>query len=160
VAAWQRSNITERHEKGIGSISFKRLLMAGGAGAVVAMLGGRIIGFFPSCLSAGVILAVVLVITHPVEGMPLLAFALRSLRGLATVAAVHKQEGSLSLVGQALRVSPEEGVLHADEAYDAEWQDEEQDDLLDAEWEYLGGFADARSEGLSAAENPFHKGGA
>ncbi len=157
VTAWQRSNIVERHEKGIGSISFKRLLVAGLTGALVALAGGRMVGFFPACLSAGVVLCLVLIITHPLEGMPLFVFALRSLRGLLTAAAVRHESGSLSLAGQALRVSPEEGILHADTVYDAAWEDEEQEDLLDADWEYLGGFGDAGGEGLSAAENPFRK---
>jgi hypothetical protein len=160
MTAWQRSRITERSEKGLGPISFKRLLLAGGAGGIVAMVGGRVIGFVPSCLSAALVLGLVLGVTHPVEGRPLFAFALRSLRGLATVAAVHRREGSLSLAGRLMKVTPEEGILHAAAVYDAEWEDEEQDDLLDAGWEYLGGFADAGREGLSAAEDPFKKGAA
>jgi len=160
VTAWQRSNITVRHEKGIGAVSFRRLLVAGGAGAIVALVSGRLVGFFPSCLGAGVVLAVVLVITHPVEGMPLFAFSLRNLRGLATVAAATRQTDSLSVIGRALRVTPEEGILQADAAFDSEWENEETEDLLDGDWEYLGRFADAPREGLSAAENPFKgKGG-
>ena len=45
MTAWQRSNITVRSEKGIGAISFKRLLIAGGTGGLVAMIGGRVAGF-------------------------------------------------------------------------------------------------------------------
>jgi hypothetical protein len=155
MTAWQRSNITERAEKGIGPISFKRLLMAGGAAGIVALIGGRVLGFASSCLSAAIVLAFVLVITHPVEGLPLFAFGLRTLRGLATVAAIHDQQGTLSTVGRVMQVSPQDGVLHADEVYEAIWQDEQDEDLLDAEWEYLGGFADVKSEGLAAADNPF-----
>src|SRR5687768_4186538 len=81
MTAWQRSNITVRTEKGIGPVSLKRLLLAGGIAGIVAMISGRIIGFFPSCLSAGVVLALVLVISHPVEGLPLFAFSLRTLKG-------------------------------------------------------------------------------
>ena len=155
MTAWQRSNITERAEKGIGPISFKRLLLAGGASGIVAIVGGRAMGFIPSCLSGVIILTFVLVITHPVEGMPLLAFALRSLHGLATVAAIHDTEGIMSNVGQAMRVSPEDGILQADAVFDAVWEDEHEEDLVDAEWEYLGGFEDVRGEGLAAADNPF-----
>jgi hypothetical protein len=155
MAAWQRSNITERTEKGIGPISFKRLLLAGGAAAIVALVGGRALGFAPSCLSAAIVLAFVLVITHPVEGLPLLAFSLRTLRGLATVAAIHDQEGTLSTVGRVMQVSPQDGILQANDVYESIWEDEQDEDLLDAEWEYLGGFEDVKSEGLSATDNPF-----
>ena len=155
MTAWQRSNITERAEKGMGPISFKRLLLAGGSAGIVAMIGGRALGFAPSCLSAAVVLALVLVITHPVEGMPLLTFSLRTLRGLATVAAIHDQEGVMSAVGRAMQVSPQDGVLLANDVYDAIWEDERGEDLLDADWEYLGGYADVMGEGLSAADDPF-----
>lgn len=155
MTAWQRSNITVRTEKGIGPISFKRLLLAGGTAGIIAMISGRIIGFFPSCLSAGIVLALVLIVTHPVEGLPLFAFALRTLRGLATIAAFQDAGGSTGAVGQALRVSPQEGILDADAAYGAEWHDEDAEDLLDGDWEYLGSFSDVKSQGLSAAENPF-----
>ncbi len=155
MTAWQRSNITDRAEKGIGPISFKRLLLAGGAAAIVALIGGRVMGFASSCLSAAIVLAFVLMLTHPVEGLPLFAFGLRTLRGLATVAAIHDTEGMMSNVGRAMRVSPQDGLLEADEVYDAIWEDEREIDLLDAEWEYLGGFEDVGGEGLAATENPF-----
>ena len=119
-----------------------------------------VVGSGPNGLSAAIVLTFVLVLTHPVEGLPLFAFGLRTLRGLATVAAIHDQEGVMSNVGRAMRVSPLDGLLEADEVYDAIWEDEREIDLLDAEWEYLGGFEDVRGEGLAAAENPFvgHKG--
>jgi hypothetical protein len=155
MTAWQRSNITDRAEKGIGPISFKRLLLAGGSAAIVAMISGRVMGFAPSCLSAAIILAFVLTLTHPVEGMPLFAFGLRTLRGLATVAAIHDTEGIMSTMGHAMQVSPQDGMLEADRVYDAIWEDEHEVDLLDGEWEYLGSFEDVGGEGLAAADNPF-----
>lgn len=155
MTAWQRSNITVRTEKGIGPVSFKRLLLAGGTAGIIAMISGRIIGFFPSCLSAGVVLALVLIVTHPVEGLPLFAFTLRTVRGLATIAAFHDQGGSISVVGQVMRVSPQDGILDADTAYGTEWHDGEAEDLLDGEWEYLGSFTDVKGRGLAAADNPF-----
>ncbi len=158
MTAWQRSKITERSEKGLGSVSFKRLLLAGGVGGLVAMIGGRVAGFIPSCLSAALVLGLALLITHPVEGMPLLVFALRTLRGLATAAGLHHTQGALALAGQIMQVTPDEGLLHADAVYHAPWEDTGLDDPLDAGWEYLGRFADAGREGLAAAENPFQQG--
>jgi hypothetical protein len=54
-----------------------------------------------------------------------------------------------------LKVSPDEGRLEAGSAYDPAWKDGEDEDPLPADWEYLGRFADAGREGLSAAHNPF-----
>jgi hypothetical protein len=155
MTAWQRSNITLRSEKGFGPISFKRLLIAGGTGGLIAMIGGRVIGFGPGCLSAFIVLVVMLVITHPVEGLPLFSALLRSLRGLAAVGARQGRGGLLSLVGRVMQVSAEDGMLDADDAYDMTWEVENEDDVLDSDWEYLGGFADVKREGLSAAANPF-----
>lgn len=157
MTAWQRSNIVQRSEKGIGAISFKRLLLAGAAGGIVAMLGGRVIGFLPSCLGAGIVLALVLAISHPVEGLALYAFSLRTLRGLATLAVLHQRGGPLARLGGLLKVSASEGTLQASQAYGAAWQDDSDgsQDTLGGEWEYLGGFGDAGGEGLSAIDNPF-----
>jgi hypothetical protein len=155
MTAWQRSNITQRSEKGLGAISFKRLLIAGGTGGLVAMIGGRVAGFAPSCVGALVVLAVVLAITHPVEGLPLFGALLRSLRGLVAIALRHGRGGLSSFAGRVLQVAPEDGMLDADEVYDMTWEADSDDGLLDTDWEYLGGFADVQREGLSAAENPF-----
>jgi hypothetical protein len=144
MTAWQRSNITERAEKGFGPISFKRLLLAGGAAGIVAMLGGRALGFAPSCLSAAVVLALVLIITHPVEGMPLLTFSLRTLRGLATWL-IHDQEGVISTAGQPCR-SPPDGVLLADDVYDAIWETRG-DDLPDVIGNTWAGTPTSRAKG-------------
>lgn len=159
MTAWQRSNITVRSEKGLGPISFKRLLIAGGTGGLIAMIGGRVIGFGASCASALLVLVLVLVITHPIEGLPLFSTLLRSLRGLAAVGARQGRGGLLALIGRALQVTAADGMLDANDAYDMTWEVEHEDDLLDVDWEYLGGFADVKREGLSAAENPFTKHG-
>jgi hypothetical protein len=52
MTAKMKSRITERQEKGLGPISFKRLLMAGGAGVMSAMILTKMIGFFPGCAGA------------------------------------------------------------------------------------------------------------
>ena len=155
MTSWQRSNILVREEKGIASVSFKRLLMAGGGGAMVAMIGSRIVGFAPACLGAVVILVVVLVITHPIEGLALLNYAIRTLRGWVTLAAIHSRGGILRTLGRAMRIAPDEGILQADRVYDAVFEDQSPDTLLDEEWAYLGGFSDVDDEGLAAVDDPF-----
>jgi hypothetical protein len=155
MTSWQRGNILKRAEKGIGPVSFKRLLMAGGAGALVAMLGSRLLGFTPACLSAGVVLAVALAITHPVEGLALLAYAAQVLRGWVALAALHGRGGALGALGRALHVAPDEGVLQADQVYGAAGEDDGGEPLLGGEWAYLGGFADVDDRGLAAVDDPF-----
>jgi hypothetical protein len=150
MTAWQRSNITERTEKGIGAVSFKRLLAAAGAGGIVAMIGGRVIGFLPACAGGAAVLVVVLVITHPVEGLPLFAAALRTLRGLAAM-------GRSSLLARLMQVEEGAGKLDGDVVFDTAAEPEETDDDLDEEWEYLGSFGDVGREGLSAEANPFRR---
>lgn len=153
MTAWQRTQILRRHEKGIGAVSFKRLLLAGGAGALTALAAGRLVGFAPSCLGAGVVAGAALALTQPVEGLPLLAFGLRSLRGLAAAGAAEGRRGPAAWLARALRVTPEEGLLRADELDGVD--EGGPGDLLEAGWEYLGRFAEAPRAGLAAVANPF-----
>ncbi len=154
MTAWMRTNVTTREEKGIGPVSFKRLLMAGGAGTMISLLGSRIIGFMPACGSGGIILILVLAFTHPVEGLSLFKRLTRSLRGLMTLSAINNQGGLSSTAGQIFQVKAEEGVLLANKVYETvyEGEDEEQ---LGSEWAYLGSFAGTSDAGLSVVADPF-----
>lgn len=158
MTAWQRTNITTREERGVGPISFKRLLLAGGAGAAVAMIGSRLADFLSGCVGGGVLLVVVLILTHPRDGMPFYAYLARTAYGLAALAALHGQAGPWAWLGAALRIAPSQGTLDADAAYDAHYDDEAAEALLDEEWAHLGSFADLEDEGLSAVPSPFGAG--
>jgi hypothetical protein len=157
MVAWQRTHITRREERGIGPISFKRLLLAGGLGAAVAMIGSRTVGFLPGCSAGGLLLAVGLALTHPREGMPLASRLVRTARGLAVVAAVHGEAGWGVRLAQALSLTPQDGLLDADRLYEASPSDTTAPGLLDGEWAYLGGFPQADEDGLSATGNPFRR---
>jgi hypothetical protein len=160
MTAKMRSRITERQEKGLGPISFKRLLVAGGAGVMSAMLLSRLLGFFPGCASAVGIAVTVIVLTHPIEGLALHTFLLYTLRSRAAVAALHAADKDLEPgpLPQILKVSPKDSRLHADILYDVEWEDEG-DDLPPQTLVYKGGFASLGQTGLAVVDNPFFHGG-
>lgn len=159
MTAKMKSRITERQEKGIGPVSFKRLLIAGGAGVMTAMVLIKIAGFLPGCATAGFITAAVVVLTHPIEGLPLNTFLFRSARSMAAVSALRLAEKDLEPgpVSQALKVSPEDATFHADDIYEVEWEDEV-DDLPPQTLIYRGGFANLGRAGLAVVDNPFFRG--
>lgn len=159
MTARMRSRITERAEKGLGSISFKRLLLAGGVAAFAAMLLTRILGFLPGCAGAGLLLLGSLALTHPLEGLPLALYLLRALRSLAALSSLHGgspglQSGSPSLLAHILQVEPGQAELDADALYGAERQDEP-DSLPPSDFAYLGGFPAAGTRGLRVVDSPF-----
>ncbi len=158
LTAWQRTNITTREERGIGPISFKRLLLAGGIGAAAAMIGSRMGDFLSGFAGGGILLVVVLVLTHPRDGIPVYLYLIRTSYGLAALAALHGQSGMWAWLGSILRIDPSRGTLDADIAFHAACQDDEAGALLDEEWAHLGGFADLDDEGLSAVPSPFGAG--
>lgn len=69
MTAWQRGKITRREEKGLGSISFRRLLIAGGVGGLVAMAFGGGGGFALAAGGGGFAFAALILLTAPVDGM-------------------------------------------------------------------------------------------
>lgn len=156
MTAKMKSRITERQEKGFGPVSFKRLLMAGGAGAMSAMVLTRIVDFCPGCAGAMVITVIVIVLTHPVEGLALHTFLLRSARSLSAISALHAAGKDLepSPISQALKVGPQDATLQADALYEVEWQDE-RDELPPQSLIYRGGFAGLSRSGLAVVDNPF-----
>lgn len=159
MTAKMRSRITERQEKGLGPISFKRLLVAGGVGAMSAMLFTRMLGFFPGCAGAIGMAVAVIVLTHPIEGLALHTFLLYSARSRAAIAALHATDHNLEPgpISQALKISPEDGRLRADVLYEVEWEDEG-DDLPPQTLIYKGGFGSLGKAGLAVVDNPFFRG--
>ncbi len=154
MTAWQRTNILEREEKGLGPISFKRLLISGGAGLLITMLAGRIVGFTIGCAAGSVIISLILILTHPKDGFALYSYFIRTLRGLAILAAVDQAAGPLWLIGQALQVRPTDGIVLAAEVYHIHEEGAEPA-LPSGEWAFLGTFADADDEGLAPVTHPF-----
>jgi hypothetical protein len=154
MTAWQRTNILEREEKGMGPISFKRLLLSGGAGLLVSMLAGRIVGFTMGCVGGAALIAAVLILTHPRDGFPLYSYLLRTFRGLATISAIEEQSGMLATAAKSLQINPSDGILSSGGVFNAPGT-ETDSDLFDTEWAFLGSFSDADDEGVAAVEHPF-----
>lgn len=154
MTAVQRSNVLIRQEKGFGSITLPRLLMAGGVGAIVALFATNSVGLVPGCSSSAIVVAVILVLTHPIEGLPLFKFALRTMYGLATVAAIDNADGLPGLAAQLMQTNAEEGILKAQDEYSV-GEDSINDDELDQGWAYLGDFTNASGHGLAIIDDPF-----
>lgn len=156
MSAWQRSHITERAEKGLGPFSFRRLLMAAGGGGLLTLVSGRLLGFGPSLLLGLIALACLLVLSHPVEGQPLLLAGLAALRGIAAIALAGGQRGPLALLARLLRVEREEAWLDAEALFEQKAQDlPDEDSPLPPGAEFLGGYAELGGRGLARAANPF-----
>lgn len=152
MSAWQRSNVTVRNERGFGSLSFKRLLFAGSLAAITIMFSSKVMGFAPGCGTGLFALILALVLTHPTNGIPLIAFVTRNLRGLATVASMHGQANMLAVV---LQVKPGDGQLQAEDIYDAAQVSTGQRSIA-GEWMLLpGGIPDTSDTGMMPLPSPF-----
>jgi hypothetical protein len=118
MTAYQRSNVTTRQERGIGPVSFKRVLLSGGTAAILAMLLGRFAGPLGSCLGGAFVLATLVVMTQPREGMSTFSYLLQSLRGWLTLLAVRGQlSGALGWLARLMLVNPRDGAASADQLF-------------------------------------------
>src|SRR5688572_6448906 len=148
MVAVQRSNVTIRQEKGIGPIALPRLIIAGGVLGFNFLFGSRLIGMIPG-FTLGIIMGiVVLILTQPIAGMPFYKYALRTIYGWATIAAIKNEGGILQKLAQVIQAQPEEGILRSESEFNFV-DDLTSDDVLDEDWAYLGGFQDAQDHGLA-----------
>jgi hypothetical protein len=154
MTAWQRSNVLNRQEKGIGAIPFKRLLMAGGIGGAVAMFTSRLTGFAPGCTGGLLVFALALVVTHPIQGHPLFSYLYRTVKGWMAVAAAHNPAQSATLLAHLLQVQPEDGVLDAETEFNLPTPDTT-DEPTPEQWVYLGSFDQADDHTLVIDLDPF-----
>src|SRR5687768_312178 len=113
MVAVQRSNVIIRQEKGIGPVALPRLIMAGGALGFMFLFGSRLIGMIPGLILAIIIGCGVLILTHPVAGMPFFRYAFRTVYGWATIAAIQNKGGLLQNLAQLINAKPEEGILQS-----------------------------------------------
>ena len=68
---------------------------------------------------------------------------------------LEEEKNSNGAIGQAMHITPGEGILQADLVYEAPGEEEECDSFLDEEWAYLGGFSDVGDQGLAVVDDPF-----
>lgn len=159
MTARMRSRITDRTEKGLGPISFKRLLIAGGTAAIASMLLTRLVGFFPGCLSATFLFGFVIALTQPIEGIVLATLAARLIRSHAAIAAWTRSADDddsdrLGPIPTLLQVAPDDAIFDANATYDAEW-DADTADVPTTALTYLGGYPTANKRGLRVTASPF-----
>jgi len=127
------------------------MLAGGSLGLLSMMLAGRVVGFVPGCGTGIFAFILALVLSHPIDGIPSIAYLARNLHGLATVAALRSQVGLFTLLLQA---KPEDGVLQAEEIYGTQ-AGTNQTDGAD-QWVLLpGGFPNANETGLLPQPSPF-----
>jgi hypothetical protein len=160
MVARLRTNVLKREEKGIGPISFPRLLLAG-LTAVFAVLGvGRGVGFGFGCVSGVLLMALVLFITQPVSGTPMGQFLAKVLRGGVVVNSLKAEQeerssAALDMLANVMRVNTEEGILNCDEIFDVPEEEEEADhefnDLV-----FFRDITDLDSKSLQVMDNPFN----
>ncbi len=112
MTAFQRGNVTTRQERGLGPISFKRMLLAGGVAVILTMTLGRFLGPLGSCVAGALALALLLVMTQPREGLPTFITLLRALRGWLITAALQSElTGATGWLARLLLISPSEGII-------------------------------------------------
>jgi hypothetical protein len=148
MAVTQRGKVTAREERGFGPVSFKRMLMSGGAGLIGTMAAGKAFGPLGSCIGGAVLFALVIILSAPREGMPMLFYLLHSLRGLL-ITAEDPDRIQQTLAGLLL-ARPEEGVIHSEDLF-LHQADETARDLEDS-WTMLG--KDPHEEGLVVLSAP------
>jgi hypothetical protein len=114
MTAYMKTNVLRREEKGIGTISFRRLLVAGLGAIVFFIFGSRMIGWLPGCMGGIAFMIFLVVLTQPVGGFPLVMHAADVLHGLAVISQSRERRGPLGQAGAAvLQVSERDGLLEA-----------------------------------------------
>lgn len=127
MTAWQRTHILRREEKGIGPFSTKRLIIAGASGMLASLVLTRLLGFGLGCLSSGLCLAAVLVITHPVNGQILIQHTATIAHGILTLSVMRGSEGGISDAIASLGIDPEAGILLGEELFEYSSEDDDQE---------------------------------
>lgn len=153
MTAIQRSNVLKREEKGIGTISFRRLLVAGLGAILFFVFGSRIFGWALACLSGLGLLAFILLLTQPVGGFPLAVHAARLAQGLALMVVLRDPNSRVGQVIQAvLHLQPEDGRLQAEQVYRGYQGDEPLATLAEPEDWII--YREAEDDGLAFAASP------
>lgn len=131
MTAYSRSNITQRAERAIGSITFKRMLIAGGAAGMTVMILSRTISF-PPALGAGVaVLVLTLVLSQPHEGIPLLLFLFLSLRALVTIGSIrYPSSAFFQIMQQLLQTDAQKALLRSTEIFETAHSNVEEEDMI------------------------------
>jgi hypothetical protein len=159
MVARLRTNVLKREEKGIGPVSFPRLLLSALAGVFATLTLGRAVNFGVGCISGFLVTGIVMAMTQPIGGTPLAQYLTKALRGLVVISAIKQAEdGSepsaiTSLLISALRADTEEGLLKCDEVFNVQVENEEDED--ESGIVFFRDMGDLDSKGLAVVDNPF-----
>lgn len=166
MTAFMRSNVLKREEKGMGTVSFRRLLAGGAAAVLIFIFASRLLGWLFGCASSIALLAGVIAFTQPVGGFPL-AMYLADLVGGWAVLLVARNPGSRRsrLMQRVLRIDPADALLDASQIYHSDQEDRDHSFSLAGEREWslasqlqedglafhgdLGGLEDGAGDGLA-----------
>jgi hypothetical protein len=153
-----RTNVLKREEKGIGPVSFARVLMAGLAGVFVILAFGRFLPFWMGCVSGVLVTGLVIFLTQPVSGTPMFQYLTKVVQGMAAIAAVKEESGEnvpfyLKIAGSVMTIEPGDGVLDSDDVF-AVPEDEQSDDEI-ADLMFFRDISDLGDQGLQVIDNPF-----
>lgn len=154
-----RTNVLKREEKGVGPISFPRLLLSGLSG-VFAMLGlGKLLGFGAGCVSSALIVGIVLFVTQPVSGTPMGQYLTKIFQGTIIVRARkaeadEKPSPVIDMLVNALSLNPEDGILNCDQVFDVPDEQDESHEVT--EMVFFRDITDLDQKGLQVIENPFN----
>lgn len=153
MTAVQRSNVLKREEKGLGTISFRRLLAAGLGAILFFVFGSRIFGWALACFSGLGLLTLILLLTQPVGGYPLAVQAALVGRGLVLIVLLrHPQRRASQLTQAVLHLDPEDGRLNAEQVYHTDADAGSPSTLSNPQDWVL--YRDADDDGLSFAADP------
>ncbi len=155
MVARMRTNVLKREEKGIGPISFPRLLMAGFASGLIVYVSAQAFGFVLACLIGIVAFAAGIAATQPVHGTPLAMFIAKSLHGM--VATRHMQGGGpvIGALAQAMQIEDDSAALLCEEVFNLPDEQTEQDEI--GELVFFRDIRDLDSGGLQVVNNPFEQ---
>lgn len=153
MVARMRTNVLKREEKGIGPISFPRLLVSGFGGGLLAYLTAQFIGFIGGCFFGVIGFAAAIAATQPVHGTPLFMFLVKSIHGM--VATRHMQGGGpvVGALAQAMQIEENTAALLCEEVFSLAEEQESEDEI--GELVFFRDVRDLDSGGLQVVENPF-----
>lgn len=150
MTAYSRSNITQRAERAMGSITVKRMLMAGGGAGITLIVLGRMIPFQLALLTAVIVLTLALILSHPHEGIPRLLFFFLSLRALVAIGSIRYPSSTFfQLMQQVFQTNAQKALLRSAEIFQTAHSDLEGEGLSIS-------LRDSLSDtGLEMVDSPF-----
>jgi hypothetical protein len=162
MVARMRTDVLKREEKGIGPVSFPRILLAGLGGTFATLALGGLLGFVPSCMTGVFVTVAVVLLTQPISGTPMAQFLIKAFQGLLVVRSMRNREEDEDAppvladhLMQVMNIDPDSGALECDEVFNVTEEVENADEL--PELVFFRDITDLDSKGLQVIDNPFNQ---